>query len=67
MDAPKLPKDNAFGIDFSTSPVKSTGLLTYVKVTLELATLAPTERVFINLCEHPLYPQLVNYVRINQG
>lgn len=62
---PDLPADHTFGISFDTASVRKTGILKVVQVTLAEATLAPEESVHVNLCEHPLYPKLVEYVRAN--
>lgn len=60
-----LPADNTFGISFDTAAVQKTGILKAVMVTLKEDTLAPEESVHVNLCEHPLYPKLVQYVKSN--
>ena len=60
-----LPEDHTFGIQFDTAAVRKTGILKAVLVTLKEGTLAPEESVFVNLCEHPLYPALVKYVKAN--
>jgi hypothetical protein len=62
---PNLPADHTFGISFDTASVRKTGILKVVQVRIEEATLAPEESVHVNLCEHPLYPKLVEYVRAN--
>ena len=63
--APALPADHTFGISFDTGAVRKTGILKVVQVQLKEATLAPEETVYVNLCEHPLYPQLAKYVAAN--
>lgn len=60
-----LPADNTFGIAFNTDAAKATGMLKGVFVTLKEDVMAPEDTVHINLCEHPLYPQLVKYVKNN--
>lgn len=62
---PDLPADHTFGISFDTASARKTGILKMVQVKIEEATLAPEESVCVNLCEHPLYPKLVEYVRAN--
>lgn len=63
--APDLPADHTFGISFDTTSTHKTGILKMVQVKIEEATLAPEESVYVNLCDHPLYPKLVEYVRAN--
>lgn len=63
--APNLPPDGTFGIEFDTKNLEGAGAIKYVKVTLSHDVLMPDESVFVNLCEHPLYPALEKYVRAN--
>lgn len=65
MSGPQLPADNTFCIAFDTSAVEATGILKAVQVTLQLTTMADDDEAFVNLCEHPLYPQLAKYVAAN--
>jgi hypothetical protein len=62
---PQLPLDNTFGISFDTDAVKATGIIKFVKVTICEDTLDSDDSVFVNLCEHPLYPKLEQYVKSN--
>lgn len=60
-----LPADNTFGISFDTAAAKSTGMLKGVFITIREDVLAPEESVYVNLCEHPLYAKLAQYVKNN--
>jgi hypothetical protein len=60
-----LPKDNTFAISFDTAAMKKTGIIKCVKVTLSEDTMDAEDRVHINLVDHPLYPQLEQYVKSN--
>jgi hypothetical protein len=62
---PELPLDNSFGISFDTSAIKTTGILKFVSVTLKEDTMDTNDSVYVNLCDHPLYPQLEQYVKSN--
>lgn len=62
---PNLPPDNTFGISFTTDAVKTTGILKFVSVTLKEDTMDQDDTVHVNLCEHPLYPKLRQYVLSN--
>lgn len=56
------PQDGAF-IAFDTK--SNAGYLTGVKVTLSTEVIYMDETVAINLPDHPLYPQLVQFVLAN--
>jgi hypothetical protein len=60
----RAPKGE-YMIAFDTDAVKATGVLTAVKITIEPATLADDETARIDLTDHPLYPQLRQYVLSN--
>lgn len=65
MTSPNLPPDGAFAISFELDAVKSTGIIKFVKVVLTEDTMDAEDKVFVNLCEHPLYPKLEQYVKSN--
>lgn len=65
VERPRLPKDDAFGISFNTKTVGKSGLMTYTKVILKTDVIGMDEGAYVNLCEHPLYPELVAYVEAN--
>lgn len=60
----RAPKGE-YMIAFDTAAVKATGIVTAVKVTIEPATLGADESASVALIDHPLYPQLRQYVLSN--
>lgn len=60
----RAPKGE-YMIAFDTATAESTGVIVGVKITIEVATLADEESTRIDLTEHPLYPQLRQYVLSN--
>ena len=62
---PDLPADHTFSIAFDTLKFESQNMMSVVTVTLKEDVMGMDETVHVNLCEHPLYPQLERYVRAN--
>lgn len=60
-----LPKDNTFAISFDTKKDAKVGTIRTVTVTLKEDVMAMDDIAYVNLCEHPLYPALVKYVKAN--
>lgn len=66
MNAPlPHPPGTQYMIEATTKEVAETGLLRMTVVTLGHEVLAMDESTRVDLCDHPLYPQLERYVRNN--
>jgi len=56
--------NDTFHLEFETREMP--GKIQYVEVTInQRVTSDPTKVFHINLCDHPMYPALVRYVRNN--
>jgi hypothetical protein len=59
----KLEPTNVFHISFDTK--KLDGYIETVKVTIENDVMDSMDKVRVDLCDHPLYPDLERYVLAN--
>ena len=61
---PKNPPKGEYAIAFELKT--GAGLIRYCKVTIEEALMDEDDMVSVNLVDHPLYPQLAQYVKANR-
>ena len=54
-----------YGVAFDTKKYEKQAMVEVVQVTLETSVIGLDDAVNIDLCCHPLYPQLVQYVMAN--
>ncbi|MBK8196998.1 MAG: hypothetical protein IPK75_01420 [Acidobacteria bacterium] len=59
----KKRKGVAYAIAFNTKEIPGRAVSTVVTLTTEVA--GPEDKYRVDLCDHPLYPQLVDYVNAN--
>lgn len=57
------PRKIPYGISFDTKEMP--GKIVAVTVALDTWIMTPSDIAAVNLCEHPLYPKLVEYVKAN--
>lgn len=59
----KKRKGVAYAIEFNTKEIPGRIVCTVVTLTTEIG--GPADSWRVDLCDHPLYPRLVDYVKAN--